>query len=493
MTNIGDAVRKGLRLKPEEAVALVHEAAVQLDMGVAKALPTSADALRFNESGALEISGASEERQPARAAVATLLDVLLRAVTDEAGTLPPALRSLPARLRASGESKSDSDLKDLLTILRWHLPRDAREVLKDLAVRMASIATPEVTAPIADFAEEPAPAPQAAVPPVVVTKASRTHVARRSALIAAAMLALIVSAFAGYRYSLSPRPAADTHQPAPVVASEPRVIVVPTPREPRPLGLAVNGGAFSPTFTTGARTLLFHAGRNTAGHVFVATLDDQGRPSALTPLLEESARNYHARPSPDGRWIAFDSDREGERAVFMAGRQGTQISRVSGTGFAAVPSWSPDMKSLAFVRGEPGRPRVWNLWIRDLASGDLSRVTHFRSGQVWGASWFPDSASYAYSHEDRLVIADRSGATLASFASPIAGRLVRTPAVSPDGGTIVFQVFRDGAWMLDVKTGAMRRILDDATAEEFAWDPQGRQIAYHSRRDGEWRIWLMTP
>jgi len=128
MTNIGDAVRKGLRLKPEEAVALVHEAAVQLDMGVAKALPTSADALRFNESGALEISGASEERQPARAAVATLLDVLLRAVTDEAGTLPPALRSLPARLRASGESKSDSDLASSTMRQRKSLPGIPRDV-----------------------------------------------------------------------------------------------------------------------------------------------------------------------------------------------------------------------------------------------------------------------------------------------------------------------------------------------------------------------------
>ena len=70
--------------------------------------------------------------------------------------------------------------------------------------------------------------------------------------------------------------------------------------------------------------------------------------------------------------------------------------------------------------------------------------------------------------------------------------MVRTPAVSPDGRQIVFQVFRDGVWMLDLATGTMHGVLDDPSAEEFAWDPSGRRIAYHSRRDGEWRIWLLT-
>jgi Tol biopolymer transport system component len=259
------------------------------------------------------------------------------------------------------------------------------------------------------------------------------------------------------------------------------------------VNLPVRGGAFSPSFTAEPRTLVFHAGRNSTGRLFTATLDDRGSAAALTPLINEAARNYHVRQSPDGQWIAFDSDREGERAVFIARRDGKQIARVSGEGYAAVPSWSPDMRTLAFVRAEPGRRQVWNLWMRDLATGRMSQATRFRSGQVWGASWFADGNSFAYSHEDRLIIADRSGKQLASFKSPIRGRLVRTPAVSPDGREIVFQVYRDGVWIADVKTGAMRRVVDDATAEEFTWSPDGHQIAYHSRRDGEWRIWVMTP
>lgn len=259
---------------------------------------------------------------------------------------------------------------------------------------------------------------------------------------------------------------------------------------PTPIDLDVRGGAFSPSFAT-ARTLLFHAGRNDTGRLFTATLDAQQQAMELTPLLDGRGRAYHARLSPDGRRLAFDSDRDGVRGVYIADRDGSGVERVSGPGFAAVPAWSPDMKTLTFVRGETGRAGVWNLWERDLATGRLTRLTGFKSGQVWGASWFPDSSTFVFSHEDRLVIADRSGRQRATFSSPVRGRLMRTPAVSPDGSRIVFQVFRDGIWVLDVASGRMRRVLDDPTAEEFAWDPDGRHVAYHSRREGEWRIWVM--
>jgi Tol biopolymer transport system component len=166
---------------------------------------------------------------------------------------------------------------------------------------------------------------------------------------------------------------------------------------------------------------------------------------------------------------------------------------VSGGGFAAVASWSPDMKWLAFVRAEPGRPKVWNLWLRDLASGELRRLTSFRSGQMWGASWFPDGTRLCFSREDQLTIFDLPAAASENFSAPRTGALVRTPAVSPDGQRIVFQVYRDGVWMLDLQNGSMSRILSDATAEEFAWHPDGQSIAYHSGRDGQWRIWVIRP
>ena len=488
--NIGDAVRGGLRLKTVDVVAMLHDACVQLEGEPSKRLPTSMDELSLNDAGSVQLLP-GPATLPARAAVTELLERLLAATNDEAAT-PAALRTLPARLRESGSGTKTSDLRDLLTILRWHLPYDSRQMLRDLAVRAQLTRMPHATVAIDDFADEPLPAA------VIAIKHTRHPLRRTFAFAAAAVVAVCASGYIAYRYSQSTTPvvvieSAAAPLPAPSLTPRIKVREAETVVEvaPKPIALAVSGGAFSPSFDAGTRTLLFHAGRNSTGRLFTATLDGERRASLVAPLLDERGRTYHARLSPDGRRLAFDSDRDGVRGVYIADREGRAVERVSGSGFAAVPSWSPDMTTLAFVRGEPGRERVWNLWQRELSSGNLARLTNFRSGQVWGASWFPDSERFAYSHEDRLIIADRAGRRQASYASPIDGRLVRTPAVSPDGSRIVFQVYRDGAWLLDVASGQMRQVLDDPSAEEFAWEPDGRHVMYHSRRDGQWRIWVM--
>ena len=262
---------------------------------------------------------------------------------------------------------------------------------------------------------------------------------------------------------------------------------------PAPLQVpGLKGPAFSPSFSEDGREIIFHVGRDPVAQIASARLEPGQRTDRLVLLSNDRSRTYHARRSPDGQLVAFDSDRDGERAVYVATRDWSQVRKVSGVGLAALPSWSPDMKWLALVRAEPKHPRVWNLWLQDLQSGALTRLTQHRFGQTWNASWFPDSKLVCYSHEDRLVVLDITTRRARVFPSPKRRQLVRTPAVSPDGTRIIFQVYKNGVWLLDLTNGSMRRVLDDTSAEEFAWDPRGEHVAYHSRRDGQWRLWMMT-
>jgi TolB protein len=222
-----------------------------------------------------------------------------------------------------------------------------------------------------------------------------------------------------------------------------------------------------------------------------ASLGNQG-PIDVETVLQDGAANYHAVPSPDGRWMAYDSDRDGERGVYIARADGREPRKISGTGYAAVPSWSPDGRRIAFVRAERDRPRVWNVWLADVDTGVLTRVSRHRTGQAWRVSWFPGSDRIAYSVEQTLVVTDLSDGSSRVYPSPVRGRLLRTPAVSPDGRWVVFQVHRDGVWVLDVGRNRARRLLRDATAEEFSWSPDGRHVVYHTRRAGGWSVWRLS-
>jgi Tol biopolymer transport system component len=248
---------------------------------------------------------------------------------------------------------------------------------------------------------------------------------------------------------------------------------------------------FSPAFASNGSAIFFHTGRTGDAHSALATAPLAGDLGVMT-ILDDGSRNYHVQPSPDGSRVAFDSDRDGERGVYLANRDGSGVHRISGDGYAAVPTWSPDGRQLAYIRAETDRPHVWNLWLQALDSGDTRRLTRFRYGQTWSASWFADGRRIAYTHEDRLLILNLETGHMQLYQSPVAKRLLRTAAVSPDGRHIIFQVSRSGAWVVDLTDGSMRCVLSDPTAEEFAWSPDGRRVAFHSRRDGQWGIWLMA-
>jgi hypothetical protein len=288
------------------------------------------------------------------------------------------------------------------------------------------------------------------------------------------------------------QPETGVKPPEPAVASR-----RPSTRALRPVAVAplvlsatVGADAFSPSFAHDSRELMFHAGR-AQGALMRASIGRAGEVRVAT-VLRDGAANYHASLSPDGEWMAYDSDRDGTRGVYVARSDAREARKISGDGYAAVPSWSTDGRRLAFVKAEARRPRVWNVWVADLETGALSRVSRHAVGQAWRASWFPDGDRLAYSVEDTLVIASLRDGSSRVLRSPRRGRLIRTPAVSPDGKWIVFQVHRDGVWLLDVSSGSMRRVLGDLTAEEFAWSPDGGRVAYHTRRGGAWSVWQMS-
>jgi Tol biopolymer transport system component len=71
------------------------------------------------------------------------------------------------------------------------------------------------------------------------------------------------------------------------------------------------------------------------------------------------------------------------------------------------------------------------------------------------------------------------------------------PAVSPDGKEIAFMSRRDGNWNIYIMNSdgtGLRPLTDDAAEDGLpTWSPDGKVIAFVSNRGGPWAVWAVTP
>ena len=73
--------------------------------------------------------------------------------------------------------------------------------------------------------------------------------------------------------------------------------------------------------------------------------------STPRPLICESAREEHGVFSPDGNWIAYESDREGRTEVYVSPYPKPAPRKIS-TGGGSRPKWSADGKELFYRNGD---------------------------------------------------------------------------------------------------------------------------------------------
>lgn len=140
--------------------------------------------------------------------------------------------------------------------------------------------------------------------------------------------------------------------------------------------------------------------------------------------------------SPDGKQLAFGSDREGQWSIFVVNADGSGLRKLETGGEAHEPTWSPDGRTIAF--GSPRYSDQVDILALDLASGSIKRLTDNLAfdGEP---SWSPDGKKIAFvSRRDReqevfVMNADGSGAENLSRKYGLPGA---RPTWSPDGKRI---------------------------------------------------------
>ena len=136
--------------------------------------------------------------------------------------------------------------------------------------------------------------------------------------------------------------------------------------------------------------------------------------------------------SPDGRTMVFDL--LGDLYTLpIEGGSATRI--VGGLSFESQPTWSPDGKTIAFLTDRTG---IENLWIADADGANPRNVTIHPAFDGW-PSWSPDGRRIAFAsnrHSSYQIWVMDAGGGNPQLVANTEGRAT-VPRWSPDGRRIV--------------------------------------------------------
>lgn len=192
------------------------------------------------------------------------------------------------------------------------------------------------------------------------------------------------------------------------------------------------------------------------------------------PVLEGLAFETQPVFSPDGRWIAFVSDRSGADNLWIARPDGSAPRRISDRDDDTVltsPEWSADGRAI-FVSRYRADLNNYELW-RHTLSGEAELIAPIRATPAAARTGFQSTLGASASRDGKwLYVARRTGGL--DFDAVKAWTIIRRDLATGAETVVV--------------SGSGGRGADSETFFRPQISPDGRKLAYATRRDGT--TWL---
>ncbi|MFN2468165.1 MAG: hypothetical protein ABR521_08580 [Gaiellaceae bacterium] len=197
--------------------------------------------------------------------------------------------------------------------------------------------------------------------------------------------------------------------------------------------------------------------------------------SAQRRLTTNEAGDFSPTWSPDGKRIAFTSDRDGNQEIYVMNADGSGAANLTrAPGIDNEPAWSPDGKEIAFASNRGGPFRLWAM----RPDGSAARVLS-PGPQDHHPAWSPNGKRLAFARtaggQIDLFVVNANGSGERRLTSE--PTIEFQPAWSPDGRRILFSSDRgsDVPGLLHLHTmnadgsGASRLLTGAAADLEADW------------------------
>ncbi len=234
------------------------------------------------------------------------------------------------------------------------------------------------------------------------------------------------------------------------------------------------------------------------GRLFYSVANPHGFPSLRERAADGTSRHvtsrFHGnRVSPGNGLLVFDQlEFDGHVALFSDlythSIESGQTRRLTIGARAADPDVAPDGKTVVYTVQQPGR-RVLATLVMPAADGAVQARTLVSEDDTEFTSprWSPDGRTVAVERRrvggpSEIVLVDVANGTVRTLTTSTDGRNI-TPMWTPEGTSIIFASDRDGGpftlYRVDVETGTVTRI--DAAgpgAQSPALSPDGSTVVF---------------
>jgi Tol biopolymer transport system component len=232
-----------------------------------------------------------------------------------------------------------------------------------------------------------------------------------------------------------------------------------------------------------------------AGAIIIVRTSRERRPEPME-ITVTSFPGWQSWPSfsPDGSQIAFtwDGEQQDNPDVYVTMATGGSPRRLTTDPEPdQVPAWSPDGRSIAFVRAH--REVI-------LTSPLGGAERHLTSAGYPALAWMPDSGSLAFVDTSAggrplriFLISLSSGETRELTHPPADSTGDYQMAFSPDGKHMAFarcRLAECDLYVMPATGGAPRKVTNTRrNVRGLVWTPEGRDIVFSSGKTGFSRLW----